>query len=1281
VCRDSNNIERAGLVAAVEQASDGVVVTGADGNIEYVNPAFTAMTGYTSEEAVGQNPRVLKSGRHPEAFYEDLWNTIRSGRVWHGDLINRRKDGTYYREEMRITPVRDASGAIVSYIAIKHDVTERLAAEENRAFLAAIVESSEEAIFASTPECTILTWNHGAEAVYGYSAAEAIGKHVSMLVAPEWLPELAHVTERVLQGSTVSQCEAVGLRKDGERIHVSFTAHPIAKGAGGVAGISVILRDVSQRKKAEDARALLASIVESSDDAIFSLALDGAIVSWNHGAEVLYGNSLQEIVGTNVSTLAPSGRRDEVGQLLGPVLKGCAIRSLETVHRRKDGALVDVSLSLSPIRNPAGEVVGAAVISRDIGERFAAERKLRASEERFREVFEHAPFGMCVSGPDGRFIQVNAAFCRMVGYSEPELLATQWSALTHPDDLASSLRGMERLRQDPGGCVETEKRYIHRGGGVVWGRMRMSLVRDSAGCPQYFVVHIEDITERKRTEEALRESEKRHRVLAHALQSAGDCISITNTEDRFLYVNDAFLRTYGYREDELVGRHVAILRSARTASAIQDEILPATMAGHWRGELWNRSKDGREFPISLSTSAVCDEDGRRIALIGIARDITERKQVEQALQRSEEKFHQLAENMREMFWIAAADTGELLYISPAYERIWGRSRESAFRDPKSWLQAVHPDDLEQACRLLAAGKEGKPVEAEYRIRTPGGREKWIRDQALPIRDQAGQLIRMAGIAEDITERKRYEAELIQAREAADAANRAKSTFVANMSHEIRTPMNGVIGMIQLLLETDLTAEQRRYAQVARNSGCSLLTLINDILDFSRIEARKVVLENLGFKLRDTVEDVVQLLKVQARAKGLDLHSRVSPEIPALLRGDAHRLRQVLTNLAGNAIKFTERGNVTVEASLESQEGGKATVRFTVTDTGIGIRQDQAGKLFSRFTQADASTTRKYGGAGLGLAICRQLVELMGGTIGVDSREGHGSTFWFTTVFELGHELPASQPPPASEPLAAAAAAAARRDFRILVAEDNSTNQAVALAQVRKLGYTADAVADGVEALEAVERGGYHLILMDCQMPAMNGFEATRRIRQSAHPDIPVIAVTADAMSDARGRCLSEGMNDYLAKPVELAQLLAVLSRWLPASGASDPAEPPAGPAANQPMAIFNGEALLRRMMGDRRLAGIALQGFLRDAPSQLNILRARLEASDAPGARSQAHALKGTAATASAESLQALALAIEGAGAGGQLARCGELLTRAFEEFERFKSALEDSGWVSVPRA
>jgi len=1277
VCRESDSIERASLVAAVEQAADGVVITGIDGRIQYVNPAFTAMTGYSSEEAVGQNPRILKSGRHPEGFYEDLWNTIQSGRVWHGDVTNRRKDGTSYHEEMRITPVRGSNGEIVSYIAIKHDVTERLAAEENRAFLAAIVESSEDAIFAGTLAGIILTWNRGAEAVFGYSAAEAIGKHVSMLVAPERLPELANLTGQILQGNAVSQHEGLVLRKDGERIPVSLTAYPIGKGAGEVAGFSVILRDISERKKAEEARALLASIVESSDHAIHSVALDGTVISWNHGAEVLYGTSSQDIIGKSVTILAPPGRRDEVMERHGTVLKECATRSLETVHQGKDGTLVDVSLSVSPIRNPAGEVVGAAVISRDIGQRVRAERKLRESEERFREVFEHAPFGMCVSGPDGRFLQVNAAFCRMVGYSEQELFATVWSELTHPDDLESSLRRMEQLLQDPGGCVEAEKRYIHRSGNVVWGRMRMSIVRDSGGSPQYSVVHIEDITERKRAEEALHESEKRYRVLAHALQSAGECICITDTEDRFLYVNDAFLRTYGYGEDELIGRHVGILRSARSSPEIQDEILPATMAGNWHGELWNRSKDGREFPISLSTSSVCDEDGQRIALVGIARDITDRKQAEQALRSSEEKFRQLAENMREVVWMAPMTRNEAPYASPAYARIWGRTCDSVNQNQMSWMDAVHPDDLEEARRLVTAAVGRGPVEAEFRICVPSGQEKWIHNQAIPIRDQAGQLIRIVGIAEDITERKRYEAELIQAREAADAANRAKSSFLANMSHEIRTPMNGVIGMIQLLLETDLTAEQRRYAQVAHTSGWSLLRLINDILDFSKIEARKVVLENLGFKLCDTVEEVVELLKVQAKAQGLDLHSRVSPGMPAVLRGDAHRLRQVLTNLVGNAIKFTERGKVTVEASLESQEGGKATVRFTVTDTGIGIRQDQAGKLFSRFSQADASTTRKYGGAGLGLAICKQLVELMGGTIGVDSREGHGSTFWFTTVFELGLELAASQPQPAGERVAApGGAAAVRREFRILVAEDIATNRDLALAQLQKLGYTADAVADGAEAVAAVERGGYHAVLMDCQMPVMDGFEATRRIRRSSHPDIPIVAVTADALTDDRGRCLSEGMDDYLAKPVDLAQLLAVLAKWLPATGAGEPAETPAEPAEDQPMAIFNVEALLRRMMGDRHLAGIVLKGFLQDGPSQLNKLRALLEAADAPGTRLQAHALKGAAATVSAESLQALALAIERAGTAGQLERCGELLPRAVEEFERFKSTLEESGWI-----
>jgi PAS domain S-box-containing protein len=654
------------------------------------------------------------------------------------------------------------------------------------------------------------------------------------------------------------------------------------------------------------------------------------------------------------------------------------------------------------------------------------------------------------------------------------------------------------------------------------------------------------------------------------------------------------------------------------------------------------------------------------------RDITERKQAEEALRSSEEKFRQLAENIREVFFILTPTGDETVYISPAYELVWGRSCESVYRDPMSWQEAIHPDDVDRARVLIAMQLRGELVEAEYRILTPNGQEKHIRTKTSPIRDQAGQLIRIVGIAEDITERKHSEEELIHAWEGADAANQAKSRFLANMSHEIRTPMNGVLGMVQLLLGTELTPEQRRYATVALTSGRTMLSLIADILDLSKIEARKIVIENRCFNLRQTIEEVIQLLGVQASAKGLRIHSRVSPEIPQFLKGDASRLRQILTNLVANAIKFTERGEVSLDAALDGKAARMATVRFTITDTGIGIRLDQSAALFSPFVQADESTTRKYGGTGLGLAISKQLAELMGGSIGVDSREGQGSSFWFTAVFEVAapsQKLPASEP--RDQRLSAPAGPTRTvREARILLAEDNATNRDVGLAQLQKLGYKATAVTNGAQAVQAVIEGNFDLVLMDCEMPVMDGFEATRRIRASIHPAIPIIAVTADAMPADRDRCLREGMNDYISKPVELDRLEEVLAKWLAASGPADAVR------VHGQHTVFDVEGLLRRLRGDRELASITLKGFLQDVPSQLNNLRMRLDESDARGLRLQAHALKGAAGTVAAEGLRAIALEMERTAAAGQLEPCGELLPRAIEEFARFRTTLERAGWV-----
>jgi two-component system sensor histidine kinase/response regulator len=1268
----SDSIERSGLVTAVEQAADGIVITDTDGKIQYVNPAFSAMTGYTSEEAVGQHTRILKSGQHPVEFYRGLWNTIQSGGAWHGEVTNRRKDGSLYQEEMQITPVQGPDGKIGSYIAIKRDVTERRAAEEAQRLLAAIVESSEDAIVSHTPTGIILSWNHAAEKTFGYTAGEVIGKHVSLLVPPERMPGLAYLTEQVLQGRPVSQYEGLCLCKDGVRLRVALTLCPILNAAGEVVATASMIRDVTERHEAEQVAAFLASIVESSDEAIMGATLDGTIVSWNRGAEELYGYTSQEMIGKNAALLAPPDRYDEVGRHLMSIREGRTIRPYDTVRQKKDGSRVDIAISFSPIRDSAGKIVGASGIARDINRRLQVEKKLRESEELFREVFEHAPFGMCVTDLDGHFIQVNATLCHILGYSQQELAAKSWPELTHPDDQTTGLSVGEQLHHDPNDTVAMEKRCIHRNGATVWARVKVSVVRDSGGVALFHVGHLEDITDRKRAKEALYESEDRFRVMA---DSCPTMLWVTGADGGIQFVNRMLRELTGSTFEQVEGGKWQLLfhpdDTAAYVGAFQHAVREQAA---FRAEARIRRADGEWRWLGSFAQPRLSPGGEFLGHIGLSSDITDRRLAEQGLRNSEEKFRQLAENIHEVFWMMPPAGDEILYVSPAYEQVWERTRDSLYQNPMSWAEAIHPEDAEKAHVLFARQIEGEAIESEYRIRTPGGQEKWIRDRAFPICDEAGRLTRIVGIAEDITEAKRYENDLIHAWEQAEAANRAKSRFLANMSHEIRTPMNGVIGMLQLLLATSLTSEQQRYVKVAQESGRTLLALIDDILDLSKIEARKVTLENLSFNLRETIDGVIQLLRVQAAAKGLDFRARVAPDISQLLCGDQRRLRQVLINLAGNAIKFTERGHVTLEAAREREPNGIATIRFAITDTGIGIPPDQAARLFSPFTQADDSTTRKYGGTGLGLAICKQLVEMMGGTIGVESQEGHGSTFWFTATFELGR---ANLPAPANESPTLQRALPVSKP-RILVAEDNATNREVALAQLDKLGYQADAVPNGAEAVQAVERGIYGLVLMDCEMPVMDGYEATRMIRRSTRPNLPVIAITADAMSGDRERCLREGMNDYLAKPVELEKLAEVLAKWLSvkadAAGSSASPDNAGSKAEAQAKPAFDETALLRRLMGDRKLAGMVLQGFLDNAPSQLQNLQQRLNEADSAGARAQAHTLKGSAATVAAEELRAIALAMERAAAVSRWDHYRDLLPRASEELERFQHAVDLAG-------
>ncbi|MBW1871256.1 MAG: response regulator [Deltaproteobacteria bacterium] len=678
------------------------------------------------------------------------------------------------------------------------------------------------------------------------------------------------------------------------------------------------------------------------------------------------------------------------------------------------------------------------------------------------------------------------------------------------------------------------------------------------------------------------------------------------------------------------------------------------------------------------------ESRHRLALVNaeMEKAITERQQMEN-------ETRQLATITKEAVeGIAVADLdGNIQYINNAWAEMHGYGRDD---DPTGKPLAIFHTQEQLQTDVIPFNKEvmrlGSKTGEVGHLRKDGTTFPTIMNVTI-IKDEQGKPYSLAAFAQDITERKQAEEQLlasnIRLEEAtarandlaaqAEHANAAKSEFLANMSHEIRTPMNGVIGMSGLLLETDLSDEQRRYAGTVQASAESLLRLINDILDFSKIEAGKLEMETLDFDLHALLDDFAEMIVFKAHEKGLEFSCAAAPGVPAFLQGDPGRLRQILVNLTVNAAKFTQAGEIAVLAYLEAETEEDVLIRFSVSDTGIGIPASRLNRLFRQFTQVDASTTRKYGGSGLGLAISKQLAQAMGGEIGVVSEEGRGSEFWFTARFIKQPEQERCLiPPPELRDARHSIRELRRGAVRILLAEDNITNQQVALGILRKLGLSADAVANGVEAVRALESIPYDLVLMDVQMPEMDGYEATAKIRDpksSVHNhDIPIIAMTAHAMQGDRKKCLEAGMNDYLSKPVAPQALAEMLKKWLP----KQKKDYAPGGSQETGLQVFDKSDLLNRLMDDEDLAQTIIAGFLGDIPEQIEKLKDYLQSGDASGAERQAHTIKGASANVSGAALSEVAFGLEKAVLAGDFDVAKAGLPALEAQFEKLKEAMKN---------
>jgi two-component system sensor histidine kinase/response regulator len=1037
----------------------------------------------------------------------------------------------------------------------------------NRALIArehetrSIIESAHDAFVAFDAAHRIVDWNPAAERLFGWTAEEAVGRLASETILPEIGSELGRYA--LAGGSHVPALPIeVGARhRDGPALEVEMSVARADTPEG--LRLNALVRDIAGRRAAQLQREQLARVVESTNDAVITVDLNGTITSWNAGAERLYGYSAEAMIGTpQVAPGAAAADDSDAEALMPRLMAGEHVIERARPRRRRDGSRIYVDLSAAPLRDESGQVIGATSIARDITEQHRLELDLEQSEARFRETFDEAPIGVALVGPNGRWLEVNRALCDIVGYTEAELLALTFQDISHPDDLDADLQKLSQVLSGEIQTYQMEKRYFHKDGHAIWAKLSVSLIRDERGTPLHFVSHIEDITRAKAAESALREG---RRLLDESQSVAGVgswTWNLENGEPAWSVQQHLLHGVSPLSEAPALDDFLALVHPddrERVRTKIFDIVR-------------NREPFVDEYRVALAGSRVrtLSVRGAYLAadpsvglpprIAGTAQDVTAERAAQIGREETENRQRVLLSSLPDTMVVLYDSELRCRFVQGALMQELGVERD-AFED-KLLSDLVTPARLETLEPAIHRALSGESGSLEY---SAGDGRTYSVDIA-PYRSEDRSITGAFSVWRDISQRRLIDDELRASREKALEASRLKSEFVANMSHEIRTPLNGVVSMAELLLDTPLNGEQSQYAQVAMTSAEALMRVINDILDFSKIEAGKLEILREDFSVRAAVDDIAEIVGIKAAERGLVLEVSVSPDVAPVITGDGNRVRQVLMNLLSNAVKFTSEGEVTATVSLLDGPGSEDRLRFEVTDTGIGIDTEKLAALFEPFSQADATTTRRYGGTGLGLCISKKLVELMGGEIGCASEPGVGSRFWFTLPYEPGDGLEADL---VGTDLTGA---------RVLVVDSDDDDRETLKTTLASWAIDPETAADGIGALRllraAAEAGRpFETALIAARLSDTDGLALVREIG-----DVPalrstrLIMVVASPVEAAAAD--AAGVDAQVAKPIRPSRLYNQLLTTLHRTGAAQRAIAATAPAPAASVVAGDGSRVL-----------------------------------------------------------------------------------------------------------